>query len=399
MSLELFRLALGAVSGHRLRSLLSMLGIGIGIASVILLTSIGEGTRRFILGQFSQFGTNIVGINPGKAKTLGVPGVLGGTTHKLTFQDAEAIERLPGVDSVMPISIGTAKVEYGGRSRSVNIYGITPGVREVWLFEVQAGTFWPDGDSMRGFPMAVLGPSLKRELFDERNALGEMIRIGGSRVRVVGLMEPKGSLLGIDLDDTAFIPVASALRLFNRDELFEIDFLHGHAADSARVVESVTRLLTDRHDGNEDFTITTQAAMLDVFGNVMNVITMAVGAIAGISLVVGAIGILTMMWIAVGERIREIGLVRALGATEQQVRWLFLTEASLLAGIGGAFGLGMGLGICAILRQVIPGLPIHTPPVFVFAALGVSFSTGLIAGALPAQRAARLKPIDALQAE
>lgn len=399
MHWELLRLALGAVSGHRLRSLLSMLGIGIGIASVILLTSIGEGTRRFILGQFSQFGTNIIAINPGKAQTLGVPGVLGGTTHKLTFQDAEALARLPGVDAVMPISIGTAKVEADGRSRSVNVYGITPAVRQVWLFDVQSGSFWPDGDSLRSYPMAVLGPSLRRELFDDTNALGELVRIGGSRFRVVGLMEPKGSLLGIDLDDTAFIPVASAQRLFNRDELFEIDVIHGDAADSERVVEAVRTLLTERHEGNEDFTITTQAAMLDVFGNVMNVITMAVGAIAGISLLVGAIGILTMMWISVGERIHEIGLVRALGATRRQVRFLFLSEASLLAGVGGALGLGFGLGCCALLRALVPGLPIHTPLEFVVAALAVSLFTGLIAGALPAQRAAQLEPIEALHAE
>jgi putative ABC transport system permease protein len=269
----------------------------------------------------------------------------------------------------------------------------------VWSSEVQSGSFWPDGDPVRGYPLAVLGTSLRRELFDDANALGQTVRIGGMRFRVLGIMESKGSLLGIDLDDTAFIPVATAQRLFNRDELFEIDLVHGDAADSERVVAAVRSLLTDRHDGNEDFTITTQAAMLDVFGNVMGVITMAVGAIAGISLLVGAIGILTMMWIAVGERIREIGLVRAIGATRRQVRFLFLGEASLLAGVGGGLGLLTGLGLCALLRQVVPGLPIETPPRFVVAALVVSVATGLLAGALPAQRAASLEPIEALHAE
>lgn len=279
----------------------------------------------------------------------------------------------------------------------MNVYGTTPAMADVWKSRPQLGGFWPAGDPHRPYPMAVIGRKLRRELFGDENPLGQFVRIGGARFRVVGVMEPKGQFLGLDLDDMAWIPVASAMRLFNQSELLEIDVLY--TQDEASAVAAVRRLLTARHQGNEDFTILTQEAMLDVLGNVMNVVTVAVGAIGGISLVVGAIGILTMMWIAVGERTREIGLMRAIGATRRQVRLLFLSEAAALAALGGVAGLLGGLGAGALLRVAIPGLPVETPLAFVVAALAVSAATGLAAGALPAQRAAGLDPIDALQAE
>jgi putative ABC transport system permease protein len=206
-------------------------------------------------------------------------------------------------------------------------------------------------------------------------------------------------MLGFDLDDTAWIPVASAMKIFNLDELFEIDVVYSHPAVARQVEEGARRLLTERHGGNEDFTITNQAAMLEVFGNVMNVITMAVGAIAGISLLVGATGILTMMWIAVSERTSEIGLVRSLGASRGQVLAIFLVEAAALSTLGGVAGVAAGLGLLTVLRITLPGLPVHTPLAFVLAALAVSLATGLAAGALPARRAASLDPVEALRAE
>ena len=396
---DLIRLAYNSVAGHKLRSALSMLGIAIGIASVILLTSIGEGTRRYMLGQFSQFGTNIMSVTPGKAETVGIPGVLGGTTRKLTIDDALSLERLPGVDEVVAAAYGTARVEANGRGRSVFIYGVTPNVPDAWKFGVRQGSFWPAGDPRRGAQVAVLGPRLKRELFGEENALGRFVRIGGGRFRVLGIMESKGQFIGFDIDDAAYIPVASAMGLFHLPDLTEIHVVYAHAGLADQVEREVRRVLEARHNDNEDFTITTQEAMLDVFGNVMNMITLAVGAIAGISLLVGSIGILTMMWIAVGERTQEIGLVRAIGATRRQVQLLFLTEAAALATLGGAFGVLAGMGIAALLRLAIPGLPIHTPLLFVGLAVATSTATGLLSGVLPARRAAALDPIEALRVE
>jgi putative ABC transport system permease protein len=396
---DILRLALGALRAHRLRSFLSMLGIAIGVAAVILLTSIGEGTRVYLISQFTQFGTNIMAVNPGKAKTLGIPGVLGGTTHKLTIDDAEALARIPGVETVVPFAMGQARVEAGERGRSVPVFGGTPDIPTLYRFGARQGSFWEKGDPRRGGPWAVLGPKLARELFRDSNPLGEFVRIAGGRFRVVGVMVPKGEMMGFDIDDVVYIPVASAMRLFNLDELIEIDLIYSSARDTARVEAAVKRMLTERHDGNEDFSVTTQEAMLDVFGNVMNVVTMAVGAIAGISLLVGATGILTMMWIAVGERTGEIGLVRALGATRGQVQALFLAEAAALAALGGVAGVVIGLGLGAALRIAVPGLPVETPLQFVVAGLVVSVVTGIVSGVAPARRAALLDPIEALRAE
>jgi putative ABC transport system permease protein len=395
---DLLRLATGALRAHRLRSFLSMLGIAIGVAAVILLTSIGEGTRVYVLAQFTQFGTNILAINPGKAKTIGIPGVLGGTTRKLTIDDAEALTRISGVETVVPVTMGNARVEAGERGRSVPVIGATPDLTTLWRFGARQGSFWPKGDPRQGGAFAVLGPKLARELFGEKSPLGEVVRIAGGRFRVIGVMQPKGQMMGFDIDDIAIVPVASALRLFNQDELMEIDLIYANVRETARVEAEVKRLLTVRH-GDEDFSVTSQEAMLDVFGKVMDVITMAVGAIAGISLLVGATGILTMMWIAVGERTGEIGLLRALGATAGQVQTVFLAEAAALASLGGVAGIVIGLGLGALARLVVPGLPVETPMRFVLAGLVVSFVTGIVAGVAPARRAASLDPIEALRAE
>jgi putative ABC transport system permease protein len=366
------RLGLGALSGHRLRSGLSMLGIAIGIAAVVLLTSIGEGTRRHLAGLFTEFGTNVLQINPGKTETTGMPGVLGGTTHKLTIDDAEALARLPGVELSVPMVSGQARVEGAGRGRSVFIHGTTSEFPEVLRFEIGLGNFLPPGDPHRGSAVAVLGPTLKRELFGEQNALGQFVRIAGFKLRVIGVMAPKGRILGIDIDDAAYVPVQTAMQMFNVDELIEID---------------------------EDFTIFTQTAMLEVFDNVMDVVTTAVGAIGAVSLLVGAIGILTIMWITVSERTHEIGLMRALGATGGQVQGLFLLEAVTLTLLGGLAGAAVGLGVAWVVRIAFPGLPIYTPPLYLVAALVVSALTGLLSGVAPARRAAGLDPVDALRAE
>jgi putative ABC transport system permease protein len=376
-----------------------MLGIAIGVTAVVLLTSLGEGARRYIVAQFSQFGTNVLAINPGKTETMGIPHAFGGTTHKLTIEDAEALARLPDVTKVVPLAMGQARVEGGGRGRSVFVYGTTSSLPEVLIFEIGQGSFLPPGDPRRGGSVAVLGPKLKRELFGEENALGKFVRVAGARLRVIGVMSPKGRMLGFDIDDAAYIPVATAMRLFNLDELQEIDVLFAHEGMTDIVAERVRKALTERHGDKEDFTLTTQTEMLDVFGRVMDVITFAVAAIAGISLLVGAIGIFTMMWISVGERVGEIGLMRALGATQRQVLFIFLAEALLLTSLGGTAGLLAGLAIILAVRLLAPEVPLQVPLNYVLAAMGMSVFAGLLSGVSPARRAASLEPVDALRAE
>jgi putative ABC transport system permease protein len=392
-------LCLGSLREHRLRAGLSILGIAIGVGAVILMTSIGEGARVFVAGEFQQFGTNILQVTPGLTETFGIPGALGGTTHKLTIDDAEALRRVPGVEQVVPVVLGQARVASQGRGRSVYVYGVTSGATDLWKVDVRQGSFLPGGDPRRGSAVTALGPRLARELFGERSAVGSFVRVSGWRLRVVGVMAPKGRILGFDMDDCAYVPVATAMSMFDMDELNEVDVTFAHESMTEPVVRGVRAVLEDRHGGREDFTVLTQAAMLEVFDDVLRIVTLGVTAIAAVSLLVGMVGILTVMWISVGERTHEIGLLRALGATVADVRNLFLLEAAALAGLGGAAGLLGGLGLAHLLGALLPGLPISTPLSFAAAAVLASTGTGLVSGIAPARRAALLDPIEALRSE
>lgn len=395
---ELLQFALGSLRAYPLRSGLTALGIAIGIAAVVLLTSIGEGVHRFVLAEFTQFGTHLLAVNPGRIQTHGVsPGVFG-TTRPLSLDDAEALRRARHVRAVMPSIQGNARVEAGARARNTTILGVGPALPEVWRLGVQLGRFLPDDDPRTARAFVVLGQKVKSELFADRNPLGDYVRVGGYRYRVIGVMEPKGQILGFDLDDTVFIPAARALELFNREGLMEIDVLYTPTASLPEVVESVRQVLIERH-GREDFTIVTQEQMLDVLGSVLNVLTFAVGALGGISLLVGGIGVLTIMTIAVSERTAEVGLLRALGARQPQILALFLGEAVVLAVLGGFAGLALGIAGAGLLRLAVPALPVYTSWAYALAALALSAVVGLAAGVFPARRAARLDPVEALRAE
>jgi putative ABC transport system permease protein len=394
---DFLRLALNALIAHRLRSALTTLGIGVGIAAVVLLTSIGAGIHQFVLSEFTQFGTNLIGVNPGRTTTHGIPGMLR-TIRPLTIADAEALRRVRYVETTVPVMQGNAEIEAGTRSRRTNVTGVGSDFPRVFQFGIAAGRFLPPDDPRAPRAFAVLGAKLKQELFGSRNPLGERIRVGGDRYRVIGVMEPKGTVLGFDIDDAIYIPAAKALELFNRESLLEIDVLYAAGAPADEVVAGIRRVLMARH-GLEDFTITTQQQMLDVLGSVLNVLTFAVGALGGISLVVGGVGILTIMIIAVAERTPEIGLLRALGAGRNQVLTLFLGEATFLAALGGVVGLILGVGGGALLHLAVPGLPVRTPLTYVVLAEGLAIAIGLAAGVLPARRAARLDPVEALRAE
>jgi putative ABC transport system permease protein len=336
-------------------------------------------------------------ISPGKIETTGMPGALAGTTDKLTIGDAKALERVSGVEAVVPVSMGTTLVEHGKLSRSVFTYGVTAEVPAVWKFTVRQGRFLPEGDPRRRAPLTVIGPTLKRELFGTKNALGKHVRIAGQRFLVIGVMAPKGRFLGIDLDDAAYVPVASAQEIFGRDDLIRIDVLFRPGVDVHGLEEDLAGVMARRHGGEEDFTITTQTEMLSILDNILGVVSLLVGGIAGISLLVGAIGILTVMWISVNERTSEIGLAKALGASPRQILVSFLLEAALLATAGGAAGAALGLGLARALTWVFPGLPVKTAPEYVLAAILVSGAVGVLSGVMPARRAAGLDPVIALR--
>jgi putative ABC transport system permease protein len=393
------RFALQAITSYRMRSFLTLLGIAVGIAAVILLTSIGEGVHRFVLGQFTQFGTNVIGISPGKVKTGGAPPSGFPTTARLlTMEDAESLRKLPNVTGITPIVWGNSEVEANGRTRRSTVYGVGADFPRVFSAQPQIGQFLPRDEDGGARAFAVLGSKLRKELFGNANPLGARVRIGGLQFRVIGVMEPKGQFLGIDLDDTAFIPTSRALELYNREGLMEIDVTYAEDVSSSTVAKAVKNRLTLRH-GHEDFTIVTQEDMLKTLSNILNILTMAVGALGGISLLVGAVGIVTIMTIAVTERTNEIGLLVALGARRSTILNLFLGESILLAALGGTLGLALGIGIAQLVRLAVPDFPVHTPWSFAIGAVVVSGLIGLVAGVMPARNAARLDPIEALRAE
>lgn len=395
---DLAQLALRTVTAYRMRSFLTALGIAIGIAAVVLLTAIGEGIQRFVIAEFTQFGTNLIAVNPGKSTTFGVSGAVISTIRPLTLEDAEALERLPDIEAVVPFVQGNAAIEWGNRSRRTYIFGADADLPAVWSSQVTTGRFLPVEDNTSPRAFVVLGAKVRDELFGTANPLGARVRVGGERYRVIGVMEPKGQMLGFDLDDAVYIPVSKAMELFDRESLMEVDLLYRPEADADLVAERVRRLLIQRH-GREDFTLITQQQMMDVLGSVLNVLTFAVGALGSISLLVGGVGILTIMTIAVTERTNEIGLLSALGATRTHVLTLFLTEATLLAAVGGGVGLLLGGGGAWVLGKAIPALPVHVSWQYVLAAEGLATVIGLMAGVMPARRAARMDPVEALRAE
>ncbi len=395
---DIVRLSLSSLLSQRMRSFLTILGIAVGIAAVVLLTSIGEGVRRFTLAEFTQFGTNLIGINPGRTTTFGTSGAIINNVRPLSLADEQALKRLPGVVATVSVLQGNGPIEYARRSRRTTILGVGPLVPEVWQMQVVKGRFLPSDDSSAPRFYVVLGSKVERELFGEINPLGKPVRVAGERYRVIGVMESKGQMLGFDLDDAVYIPTQRAMSLFNQQSLMEIDLLYQAGLQSATIAERAKRLLVNLH-GSEDFTITTQEEMLKVLGSVLDILTMAVGGLGAISLLVGAVGIVTIMTIAVNERTPEIGLFRAIGADRKQILLLFIGEAVVLAAIGGLAGLGLGVGIAWLLGALVPNLPTHTPWLYAFYAEALAVVIGLLAGVLPARNAARLDPVEALRAE
>jgi len=395
---DFLRFTYGSLKAHRLRTVLTALGIAVGIAAVILLTSIGEGLHRFVIAEFTQFGTNLISVTPGRIQTHGASLGAVNTVRPLSVEDALAIKRAPYVQVSNPVVQGNADVKYFGKSRRVTLYGVGPDFAEALKMRVASGEFLPQEDPRSARAFAVLGSKVAREFFGGENPLGSRIRVGGERYRVIGVMQSKGQVLGFDLDDTVFIPVVRALEMFNRESLMEIHVTYEPTAPLAEVEQGIRRILIARH-GAEDFTVTPQQKMLEVFGTVLDAITFAVAAIGGISLVVGGVGILTILTIAVAERTSEIGLLRAVGATQRRILLLFLGEAALLAAIGGTAGLLLGWAIALALELALPELPVHTPWGYALLAELVAVAVGLAAGVLPARRAAHLDPLEALRSE
>ena len=394
-STDLLAFALRSLGGHRLRTVLSLLGMAIGVAAVVALTALGEGARRYVIDQFASIGSNLLIVVPGKTETSGMPG-MGAAANDLTLADAEALARqIPQVDKVAPFVLGSETVSYGGRRRQVAVVGTTRDFMEVRRLELARGEFLPEEELGRGRPVAVLGKTVAEELFRGEEPLGRVVRIAGWRMRVIGLLAPKGTQLGANIDDMVVIPVSTSMRMFDRRSLFRIMVQVRAHADLEEARRRVVGLLAERH-GDEDVTVLTQDSIVATFSQILGALTLALGAIAGVSLTVAGIGIMNVMLVAVSERTREIGLLRAVGVGRRQVLGLFLTEAALLSAAGGLLGLLTGWLAVRVLVRIFPALPASPPTWAVVSALALSLGVGVLFGWLPARRAAGLDPVAAL---
>ncbi|MDB4308113.1 ABC transporter permease [Gammaproteobacteria bacterium] len=395
---DLLRFTINSAQSQRLRSGLTALGIGIGVTAVVLLTSIGEGLQQYVLREFTQFGTNIISINPGRPETFGSGNLPLALIKPLTLDDAEALERVPFVTQVTGQVAGNAEIEGNGRARRTMVTGTTPNMPQVWSMDVALGEFLPPDDQRAPRALVVLGSKVRDELYGADSPLGAKVRIGGRRFRVVGVMESKGTVLGFDMDDGIYIPVARGLEMFNLEGLVNINVLYDETIPATEIEAGIRRLLIARH-GGDDFTLTTQEQMLDVLGSVLQVVTFAVAGLGGISLLVGGVGIFTIMTIAVRERTAEIGLLRSLGAVKTNIRNIFLTESILLAALGGCGGLLLGAAIIELLKLFLPALPLSYSLPYAIAAEVIAIAIGALAGVLPAHQAAALDPVEALRTE
>ncbi|MEE4246153.1 MAG: ABC transporter permease [Kangiellaceae bacterium] len=386
-----------AVKAHRLRSMLTILGFAVGIAAVTLLSALGEGMRQFIMQEFTQFGSRIIAITPGKTETFGLGGLLN-TTRPLTISDAEQLGALPSVQHVIPVVFGTGQIKSANRSRYTDIAGVGPAAAAAWKIKVAKGQFLPEDNMQQPRALAVLGSQLKHELFGNKSALGETVYIAQNRFRVIGVMESKGEFLGTNLDDLIYIPAQKGLQIFNRDSLMEIDLFYQKNISSDMIAAQAKQRLIERH-GMEDFTIITQDAMLDSMDNILEIIKYAAAGLGSIALLVGGVGILTVFSITVAERKQEIGLLRALGFTSKQLKRLFLSEAVLLAVAGGTIGYLLVVIPLLLTRIFVPTFPMDLELGVLFLSLLISGIIGVFAGLKPASDASNFPPIEALRDE
>jgi len=393
---DLLGFAARALRGHRLRTGMSLLGVAIGVAAVVTLTALGEGARRYVVGQFAAIGTNLVIVVPGKTETTGgMPG-MGGVPNDLTLEDARAVLRgVPEVDKAAPIVMGTETVAFGERRRQVALAGGTYEMLEVRRLGIVSGRFLPPLEWDRSAPVTVLGETTARELFPGRDPVGQVVRIGDWRMRVVGVLAPRGQQLGVDMNDVAVVPVATAMKMLDRRSLFRLLLQVRSHADLDRAKERVVRLIKERH-GEEDVTAITQDAVLGAFTSILGALTLALAGIASVSLAVAGVGIMNVMLVSVSERTREIGLLKALGAERRQILLAFLAEAVLISSAGGLLGLAAGWLAVRGLVFLYPALPASPPPWAVLAAFSLSVAVGAVFGVLPARRATRLDPVAAL---
>jgi putative ABC transport system permease protein len=393
---DLFRFAWRAFSSNRLRAALMLLAMAIGIAAVVIVTSLGEGARRYVTNEFSSLGTNLVLVFPGRSETAGAgPGlIMARSARDLTAEDAAALRRLRWVTRVAPVAVGSAEARKDQFVREVPVVGTTSSWAAIRRMEISEGSFLPPEDVAA--PVCVLGQTVRTEFFGNSQAVGEWIRLGDRKFRVAGVMTARGQGLGMNSDEMVIVPVATAQQLFNNTSLFRVIIETSSREVIAQVRNDAETLLAQRHQGERDVTVLTEDAVLATFDTILVALTLAITAIASISLVVAGVLITNLMLISVTQRRAEIGLLKALGASQRQIRTIFLSEGVVLAATSGLVGIVAGEGGVVLIRALYPSFPAFVPAWIIFTALLAAMATGAIFSFLPARRAAVLDPILAL---
>lgn len=395
---DILRFARDAATAYPLRTLLSVLAMAIGVASVVLLTALGDGARRYVVGQFSSLGSNLVIVLPGRSATGGFNPANGITTtpRDLTVDDAAALLRAPAVQRVAPLAVGTTEISAGGRLREVVAAGSTASLMAVRNFQLAQGRFLPEDEWRSSAPVAVIGMTIRNDMFGNQPAVGQLIRLGDRRLRVIGVLKSTGQGVGMNTDELVIVPVALAQALFNSNTLLRI-MVQARGRDQIEAAKAqTTAILKARHGGEEDVTVITQDAVLATFDKLLGALTAAVAGIAAISLLVAGVLVMNVMLVAVTQRRAEIGLIKALGARGSTIQQIFLVEAAMLSLAGAVTGYLLGQLGALVLRQLFPVFPAYAPAWAVAAALLTALVTGLLFGILPARRAAQLDPVDAL---
>ena len=395
---DTFRYARDAVTGTPLRTGLLLLAMSIGVAAIVILTALGDGARRYVVGEFSAIGSNLVIVLPGRSETRGFnpANLVTSTPRDLTVEDAAALLRVPGVQRISPIVIGTTEINAAGKLRETMMVGTNHEFLKVRQLKMGLGRFLSNDSLGHGSSEVVLGAEMRREIFGAENPLGKTVRIGDRRLRVVGVLAEGGQGMGMKTDELLILPVSTAQAMLNTNTLFRILVEARSREQIAEVKVSVLKMITQRHDGEEDVTVITQDAVLETFDKILGVLTLGVSGIAAISLVVAGILVMNVMLVSVAQRTAEIGLLKALGATSATVKQLFMVEALLLSLLGGFLGLMLGYAGAAFLRQLYPTFPAYAPLWAVLAGLGTAVTSGLVFGVMPARRAAELDPLQAL---